>query len=132
MEPSVSQLTLFSTSPAEPTVAQAAREAAEMAARNARDGERRKREGQARAAQSKESQLGYARGLAVDIARENGGLCHADLVAEALAKEGRPPLGDAAGSLWLKHVWEFSGKYHLSERPASHRNRLMVWRLKYP
>lgn len=94
-------------------------------------GEERKRVGMARAAASKESQLGYARGLAMDLARANGGLCHADMVAEALAKEGRAPLGDAAGSLWLKHVWEFSGQYHLSERPASHRNRLMVWRLKH-
>lgn len=95
------------------------------------EGERLKRIGMDRAAMSKDTLLGYARGLAVDLARENGGLCHADMVAEALAKEGRPPLGDAAGSLWLKHVWEFSGNYHLSERPASHRNRLMVWRLKH-
>lgn len=94
------------------------------------EGERLKREGMRIAAMPKESQLGYARELAVEIALAGDGTCHADLVAAALEKEGRPPLGDAAGSLWLKHVWEFSGRYHLSERPASHRNRLMVWRLK--
>jgi hypothetical protein len=112
----------------EPTVAQ---HEAEQRAIEAREGERRKREGQQRAAMSKDTLLGYARGLAVDLARENGGLCHADMVAEALTKEGKPLLGDAAGSLWLKHVWEFSGTFHFSTRPGQHRNRLMIWRLRH-
>jgi hypothetical protein len=95
------------------------------------EGERRKREGMRAAAQSKESQLGYARELALDLARENGGLCHADMVAEALAKEGRPDLGNAMWAVFMPHVWEFTGERVKSERPQANRNELKVWRLKH-
>lgn len=100
-------------------------------ARADHEGERLKREGMERAAMSKDTLLGYARGLAVDLARENGGLCHADMVAEALAKEGRPPLGNAAGSLFLGHVWEFTGQRVKSQRAHAHANELKVWRLRH-
>jgi hypothetical protein len=95
------------------------------------EGDKRKREGMQRAASSKPNQLGYARELALDLARSNGGECHADMVAEALAKEGRPSLGNAAGSVFLPSVWEDTGKVFKSERPEAHRNKLVVWRLRY-
>jgi hypothetical protein len=94
-------------------------------------GEERKREGMARAAASKESQLGYARGLAMDLARANEGICDADMVAAALEAEGRPTLGNAAGSLFLTHVWEWTGLRVKSQRPQANANELKVWRLKF-
>jgi len=95
------------------------------------EGERRKREGMAAAAQSKDSQLGYARELAMDLARANDGICDADMVAEALEREGRTGLGNAAGSLFLTHVWEFTGLRVKSKRAHAHANELKVWRLKH-
>jgi hypothetical protein len=93
------------------------------------EGEARKRAGMSRAAASKESQLGYARELAMDLARANDGICDADMVAEALEREGRPGLGNAAGSLFLTHVWEFTGLRVKSKRAHAHANELKVWRL---
>jgi hypothetical protein len=119
----MNQMDLFSHGLAEPLAAPQPPEVTE--------GERRKREGMARAAMSKETLLGYARELAVDLAKENGGLCHADLVAEALAKEGREPLGNAAGSLFVGHVWEFTGQRVKSQRAHAHANELKVWRLRH-
>lgn len=118
----MNQLDLFPT-PAPP--------ANRTEARADHEGERLKRIGMDRAAMSKDTLLGYARGLAVDLARENGGLCHADMVAEALAKEGRPPLGNAAGSLFLGHVWEFTGQRVKSQRAHAHANELKLWRLRH-
>lgn len=94
-------------------------------------GEQLKAEGMRRAAESKESQLGYARYLAVDLARDNGGLCHADMVAAALEAEGRPSLGNAAGSLFSGDQWTWTGEFVKSQRPHAHSNLLRLWRYKF-
>jgi hypothetical protein len=86
----------------------------------------------ARAAQSQESALGYARELAMDLAKAGNGECTADMVAEALEKEGRAPLGNAAGSLFLTHVWEWTGERRNSTRPNQHAKERKVWKLRYP
>ena len=97
----------------------------------ASEGEQRKREGMARAAASKDSQLGYARELAMDLALKNDGICDADMVAAALEAEGRPTLGNAAGSLFLSNVWEWTGLRVKSQRKQANANELKVWRLKF-
>lgn len=113
-----------------------------------------KREGMDRATWGKEEQLGYARELAFDIARgivakhdgvrRADGLCHADDVAAAWARENAeraahklepmPWLGNAAGSIFkLAHVWEATNlPPFISRRPEGHGNKLTVWRLRHP
>lgn len=104
-------------------------------------GEELKREGVQRAAASKDSQLGAARCIAYDIATgvlphadgvlRADRLCNADDVAAVLEAEGRPSLGNAAGSLFAEQVWEFTGARVKSQRAHAHSNELKVWRLKY-
>jgi hypothetical protein len=94
-------------------------------------GEQLRKEGQAQAAASKESHVGYARELAVDIAMSRQDrCCNMLLVNEALAAEGRPGLGPAAGSVFLSHVWEFTGQRVKDTRAHAHSNEIKVWRLK--
>jgi hypothetical protein len=121
------QLELFSPNrePLAPPVSPKLAEARE-------EGERLRREGMRRAAINGAGLLGYARELAFDLARANGGECHADMVAAALKAEGYQSLGNAAGSLFAPSMWEDTGKIFKSERPESHRNKLVVWRLKHP
>ena len=107
-------------------------------ARGGPTGEDLKAAGMAAAAESKEGQLGYAREVAFDVARgvlphadgrtEADGLCTADDVAAVLESEGRPSLGNAAGSLF-RCGWTWTGEFVKSVRPQAHVNLLRVWRL---
>lgn len=93
-------------------------------------GEVLKQEGQSRAASAKSAELAHARVLARCIAENGDGTCHADLVAEALAKGGRAQLGNAAGVFFQTDEWEFTGERVKSKRAQAHTNELKVWRLK--
>jgi len=96
-----------------------------------RTGERLKREGIARAVESKANAVGYARELAYDIARSREDRCCTMIdVNEALAKEGRAGLGNAAGGVFLSSVWEDTGRVVKDTRPQAHSNKLTVWRLR--
>lgn len=115
------------------------------------EGERRKAAGMQRAAETKDSLVAHARGLALAVAQ--GALPHADgelradglctmddvrvaWIAENADREasGMPPvpleLGNAAGSVFaLRHMWRFTGQRIKSTRPESHANELKVWQL---
>jgi hypothetical protein len=102
-------------------------------------GEVLKRQGMERARDAKADAVGYARELAVDIARgvlrkANGeyvadGLCNADDVAAQLEREGKPSLGNAAGVLFQDGNWVFV-EFIKSVRPHAHANLLRQWRRK--
>jgi hypothetical protein len=97
----------------------------------ARDWQTLKVEGMAKAAASKESQLGYARELAFDLASARPNRCiTADEVAAAIEAEGRQPLGNAMGSLFMDGNWEWTGELVKSVRPHAHQNLLRVWKRK--
>lgn len=148
----MAQLSLFEdeTPPAPPTPTQ--RPAPPRRRREATAVEL-KHEGMDRATWGKERLLGHARELAHDIAtgvvakhdgtRRADGLCHADDVAAAWARENAeraaakltqtPWLGNAAGSIFkIQHVWEATTlPPFISRRPEGHCNKLTVWRLRH-
>lgn len=113
---------------AETTSQAAARRQAEA---EAAEGEQLRREGMERAAKSGAGLLGVAREIAFDLQRENGGLCNADQVAEVMAREGYPSLGNAAGSIFTSGNWEWTGEFVKSERAQAHQNLLRQWRWKH-
>lgn len=94
-------------------------------------GEQLKSDGMRRAAESKQSQLSYARYLAIDLAKANSGLCHADMVAAALEAEGKPGLGNAAGSLFAGDQWKWTGEFVKSQRAIAHSNLLRLWKYQF-
>jgi hypothetical protein len=100
--------------------------------KSVKTGEQLKREGQQSAAAKRANELGYARELALDIAQSRPDrTCSMVLVNEALAAEGRPGLGNAAGSVFLTSVWEKTGGEDVDRRPHAHTNKVQVWRLKH-
>jgi hypothetical protein len=95
-------------------------------------GESLKRQGMAAARDAKADAVGYARELAYDIARSRADrTCHMALVNEALAAEGKPGLGNAAGSVFATNVWEFTGQRVKDTRAHAHSNEIKVWRLRH-
>jgi hypothetical protein len=147
----MNQLDLFSVSPAEPTVAQHEAEQRAIEARNAREGERRKREGMERATWGKERLLAHAREIACDVARgvlprangrcSDSGIVTADDVAAQWDREneerkakGWPTVdwvGNAAGHIFKDGNWEWTGQLVESSRPHAHKNLLREWRRKH-
>lgn len=119
-------------------------------AAEAKEGERRKAEGMALAAASKEHLLGRAREFAYDIARgvlphADGvksavGLCNADDVYAAWERDGDrrerqglarvPWIGNAAGSIFVGANWEAVGLVK-SARPHAHANLLRQWKWRH-
>lgn len=117
----------------------------------ASEAERRKADGMARAAETKDSLVAHARGLALAVAKGElphadgtkraNGLVHMDDVHAAWEVEnagreaiGLPPvphnLGNAAGGVFaLRHMWRFTGQRVKSQRPESHSNELKIWQL---
>lgn len=73
--------------------------------------------------------LEHARKTAEYIAIVSGTVT-ADDVADVLAAEGYPSLGNAAGSLFKGKQWEFTGEWRKSKRVSSHSRFVRVWRLK--
>jgi hypothetical protein len=87
-----------------------------------------KEAGMARAADKRPAELEYARTIAKQIARVRGEVT-ADDVQAVLQAEGIE-LKNAAGSIFRDPAFEWTGRFHLSTRKESHRNRLLTWRLK--
>jgi hypothetical protein len=93
-------------------------------------GEALKSAGMSAARDAKADAVGYARELALDIARSREDrCCWMYLVNEALAAEGKPGLGNAAGSVFLSSAWEWSGQLAKDPRPHAHANETKIWRL---
>ena len=92
-------------------------------------GEKLKREGMNKAADSRERQLAYARHVAEQIAlsREDR-TCDADLVQKVLIPDNIA-LGNSAGSLFRNKKWKWTGKFKKSERPMNHARLIRVWKL---
>jgi hypothetical protein len=54
----------------------------------------------------------------------------ADDAQNFLVDAGLPPLGPAAGSLFLAKDWAFTGQWQTSTRVSNHGHQNRVWRLK--
>lgn len=54
----------------------------------------------------------------------------ADDAQKFLVEAGLPPLGNAAGSLFLTKDWEFTGFWKASERVSNNGRHNRVWRLR--
>jgi hypothetical protein len=96
-------------------------------------GEQLKTDGMNLAAENREALLEQAKAAAVEIAisRPNRRCC-ADDVYCFLVNAGVDvsQLGNAAGSLFKKERWEFTGDRVRSKRITNHARWIMVWRLK--
>ena len=92
--------------------------------------QRAKEIGMTTAADNKKALLEYARGIAVELGRK--GDVSADDVQRVLEARGISvrALGNAAGSLFERKKWEWTGRFVKSQREHSHSNLLRVWRLR--
>lgn len=95
-----------------------------------REGRRRKKVGKAMATTSRRADLDYARLVAKQIAMSNPSHeCHIDLVQQVIMNEGIS-LGNAAGSLFKREDWLFTGRFVQSSRASNHATLRRVWKLK--
>lgn len=95
--------------------------------------EQLRQEGMRRAAEARKAPIAEARGMACELALASPyGCVTADDIAAALAAEGLPGLGNAAGAVFAhyKHVYQWTGVWAKSTRPESHGNLLRVWRYR--
>lgn len=83
--------------------------------------------GMAIAAAARPNALELARTVAREVARENGGECHMDMVRNAMPDDVY--LGPAAGSVFKCQGWVFTGRRVRSDREENHARELKVWRL---
>jgi hypothetical protein len=92
---------------------------------------RKKKEGMTLAADHRMRLLEHARDIAEVIADQKG-TCTADDVQRELIVQGFEPslLGNAAGSLFPRSRWEFTGAWKSSQRVSNHAHQNRVWRLK--
>jgi hypothetical protein len=88
-----------------------------------------KQQGMALGAANNIERLELARLVAVKIAKDGDGTCHADAVGKVMLGEyGIESLGPAAGSMFKGNDWVFTGIYKPSERVKSHGQVLRVWK----
>ena len=95
-------------------------------------GEQLKRDGMAKAAENRKGVLELARGIAIGFALSRPTkTCCADDVIEALIIRGHRPeeLGNAAGSIFKRDTWTFTGEWKPSRRPSNHARFVRVWQL---
>jgi len=88
-----------------------------------------KEDGMAKAAERKDSSLGLAREIAVEIATKKG-IVTADDVGKELAARGCRDLGPAAGHIFSDKRFEWTGEFTKSSRVSNHARLLRIWRLK--
>jgi hypothetical protein len=93
--------------------------------------EQGKAQGMKAAADSNKKLLEEARGIARRIAYIKGIVTADDVQAELIIR-GYPenPLGNAAGSLFPRSEFEFTGNFRQSKRVKGHANLLREWRLR--
>lgn len=90
----------------------------------------RKADGVALACENRSHVLAIARRLAVEHARRDpNGECTAD---DALRPHGysSADLGNAAGAVFPRSMWKFTGKWRPSRRVSNHGHQNRVWRLR--
>jgi hypothetical protein len=87
--------------------------------------------GQDDAACARPTVLGVARAAAIAAAQAGNGTATADDAYRGLIAAGykAQDLGNAAGALFQKTTWEFSGAYKRSARVSNHGRMNRVWRL---
>lgn len=93
----------------------------------------RKADGVALACEKRSDVLAIARRLAVKHARRDpNGECTADDVQDALRPHGysSADLGNAAGAVFPRSRWEFTGRWTRSRRVSNHGHQNRVWRLR--
>ena len=92
-------------------------------------GKAEKEKGMALGRKAKAFLLHQARKYATEIARSRGEVT-ADDVRAAMADEGLPGLGMAAGSIFRGPEWVPTGEMKTSAVVANHAREIKVWRLK--
>ena len=90
-------------------------------------GQAAKAEGMGIAALSKSQLLTRARDMARALALKNDGRCNSDMVGREMKAHGLPPLGPAAGSLFVGPEWRFTGERVKSSLVSNHARELKVW-----
>jgi hypothetical protein len=98
---------------------------------SATEGTRLKERGMALAAMHQGSTLAAARDYLSELARMRGTVT-ADDAADFIEREGLPPLGNAAGSLFKGSEWEPAGDRVLPRRSTNQAHHNRVWRLRAP
>ena len=87
--------------------------------------------GMARAEANRAEALEWAQRAAFTIAVRNGTVCIDDVYILMDAFGGHPErLGNAAGSVFDKRRFEFTGRWVKSKRVSNHGRWIRVWRLK--
>ena len=88
--------------------------------------------GQDDAASARPTVLGVARAAAIAAAQAGNGTATADDAYRGLIAAGykAQDLGNAAGALFQKSTWEFTGQFKRSARVSNHGRMNRVWRLK--
>lgn len=96
------------------------------------ESQRRKRRGKALAADSdlRHEALLRAREYAKELCATHGET-HADAVAKAMPPALAAELGPAAGAIFSTREWEWTGKWHTSERVSNHGRLQRIWRLRH-
>jgi hypothetical protein len=92
-----------------------------------------KKEGMNLAAMNKVAILDYARSIAFRIARnrESKEACIDDVTRVFVQNGGTgKELGKAAGSVFQKEHWVFTGRWERSPRRSNHARENKVWRLR--
>lgn len=100
---------------------------------NRQAGEARKDQGMSQAASSRAELLEWARAIAVWVASGRPArTCSADDVMHVLIDHGYNPedLGNAAGSLFPRSQWEFTGAWEKSRRVSNHAHMNRIWKLR--
>lgn len=95
------------------------------------DGVKAKLDGMECAVSNRTVLLQVARDIAHDLG-SNGQEVHADMVMRRLITNGIRPtqLGNAAGAIFTRSEWVFTGRWHRSRRVSNHARCIRIWRLK--
>ena len=100
---------------------------------NLEKGLEQKADGMALAAERRSYVLALARGVALEHARSDPrGECTADDVQVVLRENGysSADLGNAAGAVFPRSIWVFTGKWRSSRRVSNHGHQNRVWQLR--
>lgn len=92
-------------------------------------GEAAKKRGMDLAAEKQPTKLAIGQQFAIEIAKRQGEVS-ADDVQKKLIELNLGSLGPAAGKLFPKEIFEFTGRLKKSARESNHGRENRIWRLK--
>jgi hypothetical protein len=97
---------------------------------DAKASEEAKQAGITLAVENRKELVDAARAIAIALLKERDSISMDDVV-QAMPRYGLDPneLGNSAGGIFKCATFKWTGEYTLSKRVASHRNRLMTWKL---